>query len=619
MARTTGRDGSPIDVSLRARFRYRFDNVLARGTTAALAWLGVVTLGAVLFSAVLLTLFGVTFAGSNEGGLIEDTWQSLLRILDTGTMASDVGWGRRILALLITLFGLLIAGTLIGIIAAGVEDRIDSMRRGRSTVIESGHLVILGGSSRIPVVVEQLVLANAERGANTIVVLALTDPTELRRAVLDAAPDQHRTRVVYRFGDPRVRADLALTRPSEARGVVVLNDEGDVAVTQTVVALAAELGDLQALPVVVEVDDPITAQRLVQACGPTMHPIVTSQAIARAGAFALRQRGLSKVVNELTDFRGCDLHVTDRPELAGMRFDEIVSMFDNARPLGIARHDGRFELNPPPESTYGPGDRLVLIAHDLERIEPAERPERLRAGVRTELDAASVEEHILVLGWNPLGVDLLSGWSAATSSNSTVEVAVDPRMIEATDVVIPPLGIDVRVSSVEEVSSIVPEREPTTIVLLGYASIDSAAADARTMLDLMHLMRRAWPAGRAPRIVVQLLDDQHADLAVLSGPDDFLISSALGSQLIAQLVEQPERRAVLLELYGGHDASIRMIRCDRLELVGTSTMGEIVATAYAAGVLAIGWRHTADGAVVLDADTDTSVTLAADDEIVVVG
>jgi len=145
--------------------------VLARGTAAALAWLGIVTLGAVLVSAALLTLFGVTFAGSTESGLVEDTWQSLLRILDTGTMAGDIGWGRRILALVITLFGLLIAGTLIGIIAAGVEDRIDSMRRGRSTVIESGHLVILGGSPRLPAIVEQLILANAERDANAIVVL----------------------------------------------------------------------------------------------------------------------------------------------------------------------------------------------------------------------------------------------------------------------------------------------------------------------------------------------------------------------------------------------------------------------------------------------------------------
>ena len=114
---------------------------------------------------------------------------------------------------------------------------------------------------------------------------------------------------------------------------------------------------------------------------------------------------------------------------------------------------------------------------------------------------------------------------------------------------------------------------------------------------------------------LHLKDD---DLAVLTGPDDLVISSAFGSQLIAQLIEQPERPAVLLELYGGV-TSIRMIRCDSVGLVGAVTMGEIVAATYDLGVLAIGWHCTGDGSVVLNANVDTSVTLAADDELVVVG
>ena len=606
---------------MRERFRYRFDNVLARGTTAALAWLGLVTLAAVLFSAMLLTLFGVTFTGSGNSGLVEDTWQSLLRILDPGTMAGDVGWGRRILALMITLFGLLVAGTLIGIIAAGVEDRIDGMRRGRSMVIESGHLVILGGSTRIPVIIEQLVLANAQRGPNTIVVLSQTDPTELRRAVIDAVPDQLDTRVVYRYGDPTTRADLAIARTSEARGVVVLpaSDGDDVSVTRTVLALAAELGGLHELPVVVEVADPTTAHRLVQAGGPTMHPIATAEALARTGAFALRQRGLGKVTNELTDFRGCDLHIAARPELIGMRFDEIVGRFTNARPLGIARRDGRIELNPAADSSLADDDRLIVIADDLERIETADEPARLRKGEPVDIRTAEFDEHLLVIGWNRLGPHLLSGWATAASSYSTVEVAFDPRLIEPGDIDVPPLGVDVDISPIPEVSTLTFDRTPTTIVVLGYTSIDSDAADARTMLDVMHLQRRFEASGRAPRLVVQLLDDDHVDLAALPGPDDVLISAALGSQFIAQLIEQPERRDVLLALYGGDDASIRMVRCDRFGLVGTVTMAEVVAHAYGAGVLAIGWRCAADGSVVLNSRVDTSVTLGADDELVVVG
>ncbi len=626
MANDDGRDRPPIEVSLRERLRYRFDNVLARGTTAALAWLGVVTLAAVLFSAVLLTVFGVTFAGSTESGLIEDTWQSLLRILDTGTMAGDVGWGRRILALLITLFGLLVAGTLIGIIAAGVEDRIDSMRRGRSTVIESGHLVILGGSARIPAIIEQLVLANAAQDSNTIVVLAEVDPTELRRSVVEAVSDRHHTRIVYRFGDPRVRADLALARVGEARGVIVLPHEegGDVSVVHTVLTLNAELGGLHSIPVVAEVADATTAERLVHACGPTMHPIATAQAIARVSAFALRQHGLSRVVGELTDFRGCDLHITNRPELLGVRFDEIVCLFANARPLGFYRRDGRVEFNPSPESAMADGDRLIILAYDLESIEPAPATSRLVSGGHDERRSARVteptEEHILVVGWNPLGPLLLSGWAAHTSSSSRVEVAFDPRHVEPGDVVVPDIGVDVRLLPTPEASSLSLDPRPTTILVLGYTSLDVDAADARTMLDVMQLRRRSAQADDVPRLVVQMLGEEHADLADLTGPDDFLISAAIGSQLIAQLIEKPERRDVLLDLYGGGDASLRMIQCDRLDLVGTFTTDDIVARSYAAGVLAIGWRRVADqGEVVLNPNAADRVTLSPHDEIIVVG
>ena len=254
---------------------------------------------------------------------------------------------------------------------------------------------------------------------------------------------------------------------------------------------------------------------------------------------------------ELTDFRGCDLHVAHRPGLLGMRFDDIVGRFANARPLGFARSDGRFELNPPAESVIAEGDRLVAIADDVENIELASSPSRLPTGGTTELVTAAVEEHILMIGWNPLGPHLLDGWAAATAPSSTVEVAFDPRLIEATDVVVADLDTEVRLSPTPESSSLNLDRPPTTIVMLGYTSIASREADARTMLDVMQLRRRCAALGTMPRLVVQMLDDEHADLADLTGPDDFLISESLGSRFIAQLIEQPERRAVLLELYGG--------------------------------------------------------------------
>ena len=106
------RRGRTDGVTLRQRLRYRFDILLARGTGATLVWLGILTLVVVAISAIALALFGVALSGSQGDSYFESFWQSLMRTLDPGTMADDVGWGRRILALLVTIFGLLVSGRL---------------------------------------------------------------------------------------------------------------------------------------------------------------------------------------------------------------------------------------------------------------------------------------------------------------------------------------------------------------------------------------------------------------------------------------------------------------------------------------------------------------------------
>ena len=191
-------------VGLRNRVRYRFDNLLSRGTWAVLVFLGATTLVVLIVSALLLALAGVTFGGSEGTSFLEDFWQSMLRAIDPGTMADDVGWGQRLLALLVTVFGILVAGTLIGIIASGVEQRVDEMQRGRSVVVESDHVLILGASSRLPVIVNQLTLAGQARRGNAIVVLADRDPRDMNEDVRALVQDTRRSRLVFRRGDPRL-------------------------------------------------------------------------------------------------------------------------------------------------------------------------------------------------------------------------------------------------------------------------------------------------------------------------------------------------------------------------------------------------------------------------------
>ena len=616
---------------LRHRFRYRFDNLLARGTWAVLLWLGAVTLLAVLLSSLLLTAFGVAFSGSEGSSFFEGFWQSLLRVLDPGTMAGDVGVGRRILALVITIFGILIAGTLIGLIANGVQQRVEAMRRGRSAVVESGHVVILGASTRLPVIVEQLALANRTLRSNAVVVLTDREPVELGEHVRAATDDLYRSRVVIRRGDRARASDLKMVGVHDARAVIVVAEDdakGDPGVVKAVLATGAELGGFDRVPIVAELSDLETAESLVRACGGAVHPIVPRRSVARITAFALREPGLNRVIEDLIDFRGCDLYVRPLDGLAGRSFGESVFQFAKTRPIGRMRPDGAVEINPGSDTRLEEGDRLIVIADDDLPPEPASSGLSDRASLpatpEARLRAARREEHLLIIGWNALGPPLLAELEEFAEVGSTVEVVYDSGLFDPDELQIPTLQrFDVTLtpsrSATWQLGESAQTSHITSIVLLGYRRGSSDdEGDSRTLLNLMMLRRElATRDGAAPRVIVELLDADDVELARVTGADDYVVSDAITSRLMVQLAEQPQRRAILLSLYAADGPSVHLVGAGELGLTGTVGFDEIIATAYTSGLLAFGWRS--GGEVVLNPRSSTQVQLGDADQIVVIG
>ncbi len=623
---------TPDPGRIRHVIRYRVDNLLSRGTWAVLLWLAAITAAAVVISSALLAAFGVTFSGSESGSWVEDVWQSLLRTLDTGTMAADSGWGPRVLALIITIFGVLIAGTLIGLIASGVEQRVDQMQRGRSTVVESDHIVILGASSRLPVVVEQLAIAGRHRRGNTIVVLADHDTTELREAV-GTGNGLHRSRLVIRSGQTDNVSNLTMVNVKDARGVIVVADEhseNDADVVTSVLAVGAAAGGFGRMPIVAELREPDMAQRLVRACGDSVHPMLATLAIARLTSFTLRRPGLREVLEELLDARGCCIFVREIDGLAGVEFGETVRRFADARPIGMIRADGTVDLNPPSDRRTEQGDRLIVIADDADSAVPGREP---FAGMAPQAKVAARErnsapcEHVVVVGWNGLGATLVSGVGQFSRPGSTVEIAYDPALFTADELGVATDGdLEVTLTPSERLTwELGPEdqtRDVTSIVLLGYRrGLTAGEADSRTLLSLM-LLRQELDrrSGTVPRIVVELRDADNVDLARVSGADDYIVSDAVTSRLLTQLAEQPERRAVLLSLYAPEGPSFGLVDAAELGLTGRVRFDHIVATAQASRLLAVGWRGGpgSDTALVMNPHVSRTVELAPGDQIVVI-
>jgi len=136
---------------LAARIRYAFDNIMSRGTIALIGWLAFFTVILVFIMSVAVHLLNAAPEGYN---FINIVWMSLMRTFDAGNMGNDdQSWPNNWLLLLsmlvVTIGGIFLVSSLIGIITTTMDRYLEMMRKGRSRVIESGHTVILGWSEQV--------------------------------------------------------------------------------------------------------------------------------------------------------------------------------------------------------------------------------------------------------------------------------------------------------------------------------------------------------------------------------------------------------------------------------------------------------------------------------------
>ena len=226
--------------SLYQRFRYFFDNTMSKGTIALIAWLALVSFLLIWVAGLFLHVFGVAPEGSTEPfGVWEGTWQSLLRTLDAGTGAGDTGFAFRWVSISVTMAGIFIISTLIGVISGGLESTIDELRKGKSLVIEKNHTIILGWSSKVFTLISEYSLANQSNRGGIIVILADRDKVEMEDDIRQHLPDLKGTKVICRRGNTHDVDDLQIVNPTYSKAIIVLSAEEGNADAQTIKTILA--------------------------------------------------------------------------------------------------------------------------------------------------------------------------------------------------------------------------------------------------------------------------------------------------------------------------------------------------------------------------------------------
>jgi ion channel POLLUX/CASTOR len=623
--------------SFRRRVRYKFDTLLARGTVAVILWLFLISAVVVVISGTLLSIFDIAVHG-HQVGIIEGIWQNMLRSFEPAAMEADTGWPLRIQSLIVVVFGILVVSALIGLIASGIERRVEEMRKGRSEVLEDGHVLILGWSEKIFPIISELVLAHKGRSHDSvIVVMADHDKIEMEDDIRARVRHLGRTRVVVRRGDPSSPADLALVSPYTSRSVIALGNnhmDGDAQVIRSVLALMDD-DRFTDLRVVADCALPENADALREATDGHAIAIASSDLIARVTAQACRHTGLGTVFEEVLDFGGVDVYFHDEPALVGRRFGDLVLSYEVASPIGVRYVDGVVDLNAPDDHILVEGEAVVLVTDNLSAL--VLHPEPLRpAAVATATSGGDLgAPGLLIVGWNQLAPRILNELDKWAEPGSSVRVLIDGTLVSEEEVAVPGLEkLQISVTSTynsaqHTVAELCLAEEYERVVVLCYRSgLSAEEADARALMTLLQLRRfRLENPEVADRmsVLTEVLDIRDVKLARVAGAEDFIVSERITALMLAQLAEIPDREKVFADLFEtwGSELSMRPVAQYAEPKPGT-TYSSYVAAAHLQGHLAIGYRITgARGkdlatAIHLDPPKSRVVDLNPNDRLIVV-
>ncbi|MBN1639351.1 MAG: NAD-binding protein [Ignavibacteriales bacterium] len=597
--------------SFKQKLRYAFDNTMSKGTPALIVWLGILSVLLIVVAALVIIILSIKPADSeSELGFIESIWGSLMRTLDPGTMGGDVGWGFRITMLAVTLGGIFIVSTLIGVISSGIENKIDELRKGRSFVFESGHTLILGWNSKVFTILSELSIANENQKKPRVVILSEKDKVEMEDEIKSQIKNLNNTKVICRNGNPNDVNDLKIVNPNGAKSIIILsqdkeNESDDAEIIKTILAITNS-SDRKSEPynIVAEIKEERNLDVAKMVGGNEIELLLKDDIIARIMVQTCRQSGLSVVYQELMDFDGDEIYFNQEKELEGKTFVESLLLYETSSVIGMELSDGTVKINPPMDTIYETGSKVIAVSKDDDTLilSNEDKIDIDKNAIRAVNNRKIYPKKTLILGWNFIGKRILKEMNNYVKRGSSVKIIAHTDCAEAEINKIKKSFSNLSVSYQKDdsTSSKVIHAVKVTnydhIIVLSYCNeLDNQRADSKTLITLLHLRQISEQTGKDLNIVSEMLDIKNRELAEVTKADDFIVSDKLISLLLSQISENKKLMKVFEDIFDSDGSEIYIKPANNyIELNKPINFYTVVQSARLKGEVAFGYRIAKD-------------------------
>jgi hypothetical protein len=557
--------------SLREVIRYRVDNLITKSPVSQILALAV--LSAII---IVLGTLAVSSAAPDDLLLEEEghtviyrMWWSFTRLVDPGTFINDSTTALvAFTGIAVTLGGILVFSMLIGILSSKIGEKLDELKRGKSTVIEEGHTIIVGDGDKLFEIVRELIEAFEHMPDNVIAIFSPVPKQGMEETLKERIPDTGSTRVVCRTGRPTDLDALRKMGFDRAKSFLVLGDR-DEEVVKTLLAVWSLTAE-RPLRAVCEIADRRMFE-IAEMAYSGVRWVPVTQVVMRLMVQVCRQPGLSAVYSEILSFSGNEFYFIDTSGIEGSDFGEICFRIRDGIAVGITRN-GSVMINPDPNMKMQNGDRLLVLTDNCASctVEPS------TASAGTSLCSARAgstsngPERILILSGESRKVSFMLGLlDSYVEPGSSITVAGSLPVRESAGF-LPPAGamenctvhyMKIDMTSYEEMKTLEPMGYDSIMVLSGQGAVrDDEEADSRCIIALLILRRicEESGSGKGPIIVSEIRNPRNRKLASAARIDDFVVSNEVTSMIMAQLSVQPGLWDVYIEIFDPLGCEIQM-------------------------------------------------------------
>mmetsp|Transcript_39297 Transcript_39297/g.108371 ORF Transcript_39297/g.108371 Transcript_39297/m.108371 type:complete len:814 (+) Transcript_39297:53-2494(+) len=527
-------------------------------------------------------------------GIAEGIWVAWSYMADPGTHTDDVLLHERILGSMITIGGIVFFAALLGVVVDVIHSTMEAVRQGRSKVVEVGHCLLLGMNCRTTCLINELCIAAASKGGTIIVVLDEKGKESMELKLQEVLPVRQRlgTKVVFRTGSSLLLNDLVNVGADLARTIVVLSsdeapDLADTAVIRCILVLRSLPRGLSG-HIVAEVRDVDNEAMIKWVGGQNCETVCCLDIFGRLMSLAVRQPGLCKVCDALLGFEGDEFYMQEFPSLVGLRFGDLIGRFADAIPIGLMS-EGKVYLNPAQSTIIGPKDEIVVIAADDDTYFPQEPPRIEEILSIPGLQEQTKPDNILICGWRQDIRTMFTFLEQSVPPGSEVHCVNDSVSLKMRQEIFDFEEFDEsalqNLKVVHEFANTAAPNQMqrvspgplgafTGVIVAADTkhSKDAIQADSHSITTIFVTRDKHGACTSDCPLVCEILDQRSMKIIdqnpSMYNNTEFLLTSKIGAQVMAMLVENRKVKSILEELFGAEGTSISIIHAESLTTAG---------------------------------------------------